>query len=366
MQNNFELLPTDYRAFYGASKAELGYGNKVVDGRFIEHVAPNGQLLGIYETKSKTGDDAQSDRTIIMPASHDYRIEPNWMTRADIIASSANARVILVDMPGTTGLLHQKEGDDWEVYQSAEPLDGAKQTPRQLQSALKGDFTPHAEVQLGSIIETVGLSENEEIILLGESMGAAVVTDMLAVADQYGLSVNEVILYETVNPFKGYRPTVPLHLMKVLSTTEINRRSDYIAENSAIGHRSTSFEMDATNPWQKKLDSARKTLSQQAIAAGVNGLGMANGIQSRLFDTLKYIPKNNQPLLTMVRGNESTATNAKDYEALHDALQEAGMDTRMYSITDAGSDFRRPMGHSLTFSLARQKQVADTLFSQEN
>ena len=365
MQNNFELLPTDYRNFYGTTKAELGYGSEAVDSRFIENVAPNGQLLGIYETKPKTEGESQPDRTIIMPASHDYRIEPNWMTRADIVASSANARVILVDMPGTTGLLHQKDIDEWEVYQSANRLDGAAQTPHQIQSALKGDFTPHAEIQLGSIIETVGLSEDEEIILLGESMGAAVVTDMLAVAHQQGLSISEVIYYELVNPFKGYRPAVPLRLMKVLPAVENNRRTEYISENSAIGHRSTAFEMDKTNPWQATLDKARKTLGQQAIAAGVNGLGMAMGIQSRLLTNLKHIPKSEQPTFTMVRGNESLATSDKEYEVLHEALKEVGMDVKMYSVTDANGEYKRPMGHSHTFSLGRQKEVADTLFSNK-
>ena len=365
MQNNFELLPTDYRDFNGVTKAELGYGKEAVDSRFIENIAPDGQLLGIYETKPKTEGESQTNRTIIMPASHDYRIEPNWMTRADIIASSANARVILVDMPGTTGLLHQKEGDDWEVYQSADRLEGAMQTPRQLQSALKGDFTPHAEVQLGSIIETVGLSEDEEIILLGESMGAAVVTDMLAVANEQGLSVSEVIYYELVNPFKGYRPNVPLRLMKVLPAEENNRRTHYIEENTIIGHPSTAFEMDTTNPWQATLDKARKTLSQQAIAAGVNGLGMAMGVQSRLLTNLKHVPKNELPKFTMVRGNESLATSDKEYEELHETLKEVGMDVRMYAVTDAEGGDQYPMGHSHTFSLARQKEVADTLFSNK-
>lgn len=359
MRNNFELLPTDFRLYDGATKAELGYGDEAVDSRFVENIAPNGQLLGIYETKPKT----ETDHTIIMPASHDYRIEPTIMKRADIIASSANARVILVDMPGTTGLLHDKGDGEWGVYESTKRLHGANQKPLQLTAALKGDFTLHSAMQLAAINETVGLSEAGKNTLLGESMGAAEVTAMIEVAQEYGISVEEVILYELVNPFKGYRPSVPVKLVKVLPSVENSRRNRYIDENDIIGHHATAFELE--NSYQAELDKARKkVIGQQGLAAAVNGLGMAMGIETRLMANLERLPKGERPEITMVRGNESLATNANDYHALQEALSTIGVSAKMYSVTDAYKT-PYPMGHSHSFSLSRQRQIADVLFSQK-
>jgi hypothetical protein len=361
----FQSLPTDYREYRGASKAELGYGEEAISARFFEYTAENGQLVGVYETKPLDNKSQSSpERTIIMPASHDYRIEPTWMKRADIIASSADARVVLVDMPGTTGLLQAKADNSWETYETTKRLKGARQTPLQAAKALAGDFRNHARVQLEAIAGTAGLTKEDEIILLGESMGAQVVTDMLALAEEKDLTVSQVVLYEAVNAFKGYDIKVPLRLMKVLATTEKDRRTHYIVENSLIGHPATAFEMDVADPFQKELDAARKTIGQQGIAAAVNGLGLGRGVNARLERTLLTVPKSNRPEVTLVKGAESLATLNEDYASLHEVLKQLGLKPQVFEVTD-DVDTPYPMGHSHLFSLARQKQVADKLFSQQ-
>jgi hypothetical protein len=361
----FTDIPTDYREYIGVSERELGYGEEAVSGRFIETIE-NGQCLGIYETlpKDAEGLPKKVEKTILVPASHDYRIEPSWMTRADIIASSADARVVLVDMPGATGLLNATEDGSWKVYESSEKLDGASQTPAQLANAFVGNFLPHAEVQLNAVEHTVGIDPTEELILLGESMGARIVVDMLEILRLRERAVSKVVLYEMVNAFKGYRPSLPFNLMKVLPGIENDRRTAMILENERIGHPLAAFEMNE-NPWQKELDSARKSLGQQALGAAANGLGMARGGAGRLMTTLRATFPTERPQITMVRGRESMATAPADYIGLEDALRSIGMKPDMYTVSDGaylethGEAF--PMGHSHNFSLARHRQVSDYL-----
>jgi hypothetical protein len=365
MTYSFELfkdIPTNYRDFKGASADELGYGENAVTSAFYEHIAENGQRLGIYTTQPNgTGDTL--GRTIIVPASHDYRIEPAWMTRADIIASSAQSRVILVDMPGTTGLLKADGSGGWDTYNSLEPVSGSAQTGAQLRKALVGDYSEHARVQLESIIQTVGIDLEDEIILLGESMGAPVATEMLALSEKLGLKVNELILYEAVNTHKGYRLDLPFRMMSILGGVEKNRRAHYIQENIEIGHPSTAFEMNEQFPFQAELDRARKSLGQQAIAAGINGVGLAMGMNTRLKNTLKTIAPSDRPDVTLVRGRESLATTRDGYESLYAVLSSLGMEPRVHEVTDAATN-KYPIGHAHVFSLARQRQIADTLFKR--
>ena len=356
---SFETIDTDYLEYKGATALELGFGPDAVKGEYFEHINDNGQRLGIYESRPKgpNGELLLTDRTIIIPASHDYRLEPLWMTRGDEIASSAQARVILVETPGTVGLLHATENGGWEVYPDKKRLKGAFQTLPQAFGAMHGDFTEHSKVKIDAIELTVGLDINERITILGESLGASSCY-LLEELYKRGYNVEEVILYEDVSPGRGYDITVPIKMLGALKKENV-RRNDYFEENNAIGHEIKAFELVSAE--QKKLDSARKGITQQAFASIVNGAGVGQG-RIGLLDKVVFslIPRDEQPRYTLVRGEQSLATHQADYQDLANFIAERNGMPRLFNVRDVGSGI--PIGHFHSVSLARQKQVADKLF----
>jgi hypothetical protein len=352
-----ETIVTEPLEYQGASSTELGYGAELVRRHFAEYEATNGQRIGVYATQPLDSN-GQHRETVIMPASHDYRIEPLWMMRADIIASATQKRVVLVDTPGTVGLLEPQGEGRWEVYTDTKRLTGDQQTLVQATHALAGIFRPHVATQLDAIEHTVGLPKDEHLSLLGESMGAPVVVDMLAEVRSRGLQVEAVTLYEAVNLFHGHSLGVPARLARVLRGIENDRRNHYFLENELIGHPITAFELVSEE--QKKLDDARKSLGQQAAASLINGIGMARGLNGRLMNILRDIPLTQRPEIKLIRGQDSLASKADDYLSFADELRGKGMAPRVFEVADAQADY--PIGHSHTVSLARQRQIADFLF----
>lgn len=364
---NIKTNPYDFK---GATRAELGYGPEVTTGAYYDYEAKNGQRIGIYGTQpiaygELTGEHTQPGTTIIVPASHEYRFESeNLQKQLEQIATENDALVVFVDTPGTTGLYRSDNGRP-VVHETTDSLVGSRQTARQRVAALQGDFRQHATVQLEAVEATFGLDTKTRYILRGESMGAAVVTDMLGLMYERGLSVDEVQMHEMVNAFQGTRPKLPLQLMKVLPGVENDRRNLYIAENTAIGHPSTAFELsgatDDERAYRKSLDDARKSpLHQQGADGVLNGLGMSKGRFDALERSLHTVTPHEWPLLTMVRGNESLATSADDYRHFTQRLRLAGAAVRLISVSD-GSNLEVPIGHSHTFSLGRGKKIYEEL-----
>lgn len=364
------IIKTNPYDFEGATKAELGYGPEVTTGAYYDYEAKNGQHLGVYGTQpvaygELTGEHIRPRTTMIVPASHEYRFESeNLQKQLEQLATENDALVVFVDTPGTTGLYRSENGQP-VVHETTEPLHGVGQTAHQRLAALHGDFRQHAAVQLEAVDALFGLGQNTRYIIRGESMGAAVATDMLGLMHERGLFVDEVQMHEMVNAFQGKRPTLPLQLMKVLPRVENDRRNLYIAENTAIGHPSTAFELsgatDEARAQRKSLDDARKSpLKQQGADGMINGLGMSKGRFDALKRSLNIVAPHEWPLLTMIRGNESLATNAEDYRHFVRQLRIAGAAVRSIAVVD-GSDLEIPMGHSHTFSLGRGKKIYEEL-----
>lgn len=350
-----ETIATDPFVFEGVSLAELGYDPALLDQTYTECKSPETrQRLGIYVTQPKHENGERPNTTFIMQASHDYRLEPLWMRRMDILASRASARVIGVETPGTVGLLHTEDDGSWQVYNDTAKLDGVGQTGLQLLGAARGDFRRHADVQLQAMTDVAGLDASDRIILLGESMGATLAVDSLEAMKKQGLTVSDVILYEMVNTFKGYDIASPFRLMKVLPTTENDRRNQYFAENEAIGRPMVAFEMVSSE--QKALDDARKSVGQQGIASALDGLGMARGKVAALKKGLEMYGKH-VPKMTLVRGADSLATHRSDYENLVDVLRDMGADVTMHEVIDARGE--QAIGHSHLVSLGRMALVSD-------
>lgn len=346
-------LPTEYRQFKGVTAAELGYDTQFLDTHYYEWESQAGQRLGVYSAEPTAGADV-SRPTIIMPASHDYRLEPLWMRRMDILAKRANAKVVGVEAPGTVGLLQASEQGEWTVYDDHAPLSGARQTPAQLAAALRGDFSRHVDTQLQAVAETVGLTPSERIALFGESMGAAFAIDALRISRERQLNISDVILYESVNTFSGRKPLRPLQLAKVLPATENDRRNQYFEENEVIGHPMVAFEM--ASPEQAALDAARKSIGQQGVVSAAYGLGLATGRFDVLRQGMVLYP---DARVDLVRGADSLATQRGEYEALTDALTADGVEAAAFEVTDARGE--QAIGHAHLVSLGRMALVADWL-----
>jgi hypothetical protein len=353
-----QLIETDPYLFTGVSAAELGYDPASLDQRYVEWISNStGQRVGVYVTQPRMEREQKPESTIIMQAPHDYRIERLLQCRMDILASRTKSRVIGVETPGTVGLLRE-DGDTGTVYDTLEALPGAGQTPMQLLGAARGDFRRHAETQLQAITDVAGLNESDRVILLGESMGAALAVDILGIARQRGLNVTDVVLYEMVNTFKGYSISSPLRLMKILPSIENDRRNQYFEENDRIGHPMVAFEM--VSDTQNALDIARKSIGQQGVASAMNGLGMARGKMNVLKRGLEFYG-GNMPDVTLVRGADSLASHHSDYETLTEMLQSIGAHVTMYEVLDTRGE--QEIGHSHLVSLGRMALVSDELNS---
>lgn len=345
---------TDPYEYTGATDAQIGYGKDAVESDFLEYRSKDGQLLNLYKTRPLGMEEDESLSTVIMPASHDYRLEPLWMKRADILASNLGVEVVAVDTPGTVGLLKPDGVGGYEAYDETTRLDGASQTMGQLVSALSGNFTPHAKLQLEAVSAVTDLDKSKDIYLFGESMGASVSVDMMKLAQEAGLPVTAVVLYEMVNIFKKYDPSKPLGLMKTLPGIENDRRNIYLNENKDIGHPQLAFEM--TSERNARLDKARKGMGQQGVASAVNGLGMAKG---RLDDIIDNSIVSGVDEVHLFRGAQSNASLRKDYDLALDAMRWAGVDVYAHDVYDRAGSV--DMGHSHLVSLGRQADVASYL-----
>lgn len=282
------------------------------------------------------------------------------MARLQQLATAYDARVIGVETVGTVGLMQAGPDGLAEVRTVTDRLDGDRQTLQQLKGALRGDFRLHAARQLEAVEGTIGIDADARYMIFGESMGAAVATDMLGLMKERGYAVDEVVLYEMVNAYTGVQPLLPIRLMGILPHEENKRRNQYIQENTDIGHPMTAFEL--VNNTQKLLDVKRKSLRQQGRAGIVNGLGMAKGRGAALQTSLDYFEKQEAPLITMVRGRESLATNDQEYRQFASKLLLGGYAVRMFDIANgAASRANTQIGHSHLFSLGRGKDVYDTL-----
>lgn len=356
MSTKFDRIGTDPYEYTGTSAAEIGYGDSRLSRSYDEwRDEKTGRRIGVYETKPNDVDSLEN--TIIMQASHDYRLEPLWLAQMDIIASRTKSRVIGVEMPGTVGLLEAQSEGKWEAYRDTTRLKGATQSFRQAMGALRGDFSSHAEMQFRAIEQTVGLDDSTRIILFGRSMGATEVIDSLDYLREHGKNVSDVVLHEIVNGFPGYKLSSPLYLAKILPSTENDRRQAYFDENTQIGHPMRAFE--ETSDHAQQLDSARKSLSQQAIWAAVNGIGMAQGKQEKLVRLMQSYGRDNAPRVSIFRGQESLAAHQKDNIGLCFALADVAIDVSLTQVYDKRGE--QAIGHSHLDSFGRAVDVVDIL-----
>lgn len=349
------IRASEYRDFMGATNAELGTSSEVVHSRLYDYRTEANQQIGIFVAEPLK----HNGSTIIMPAQHEYRNEPLVMQRAQIMAHHTGGRVALVEMPGTVGLVHPYNNDPrgYDIYSSTEKLEGAQQTPSQLISAARGDFSEHAGLQLDAVTKVLSLQEADPLILFGESMGAATATEMVRHIGQRGLALDAIVLHEVVNP--STKRSIPwlFPLLKNLGGTESQLRNDYFQENEEIGHPIVAFEQSSKA--NKRLDDARKSITQQAFGGIANGLGMRSGVEPKLLTALKGFGAKTTPSVLLTRGYDSAVTNDQEYAEFTNGLADNGIVVDVAHYKDALEQQR--LGHFFLFSLGRQAAFAQNL-----
>lgn len=352
-----EIVTNNPREFIGASDAELGTDRDLLTSRYREwQDKENGQRLGLFivEPKRELSGGAP-ETTVIMPAQHDYRIDPLWQERARILASKLDARIICAETPGVVGLL-EEDGADGVPYETLEPLDGQKQTKEQRVGALTGDFTPLAKTQVEAISDILhedgdSLEAAGRVVLLGQSMGAAMSVDMIKELQKRGVNLTDVIAFEMVNTHKSrVNPVGMLQIAKNLGGIEAARRDTMIAENEIIGRGDmTAFERISERT--AAIDKYRK--GQQAMSVAGGAIALMNSDVGSLIKTLDSYGKSKRPNIQLVRGRESTVAKQDDYNRLENALQSIGANVQQFTIIGDEA-----MGHHVSDSLVRQHGIA--------
>ena len=349
MSSKENLARSDYREYIGATQDELGYGDSVVTS-LSDYIADNGQHVGVYVAEPRRKTD---EGVVVMPQMHDYRNEPLSMVRAQIMAHKIGRKVALVETPGTVGLMKVERDGSYATHDLTLPLDGSRQTADQLLKASKGDFSPHAEIQLDAVVDTLGITESTPITLYGESMGAVTASHMIGHIAGRKLLLDNVILHESVNPTGNHGLLWLVSLLRNLSGVESIRRDHYFVENEEIGHPFRAFEqVSATN---KSLDDARKSFKQQGLGSIVNGIGMRVGLEKTLLNNLDHYGLRRAPRILLTRGDNSTVSDSKGYEQLTDELKDDGIFVENAHFKDKGET---PVGHFFLMSLGRQANYA--------
>lgn len=188
-------------------------------------------------------------------------------------------------------------------------------------------------------------------------MGAPVSAALAHHIGERGLQLNTLVLHEAVNTFKNKNPLWLVSLLKNLGGIESDRRNEYFAENAWIDHPIAAFEQQSDA--QKRLDSARKSLTQQAFSGLANGVGMRTGLEISLADTLTAFGKSNQPNVLLSKGIDSTVANMSDYAGLSEYLGENGINSTTWEFSDMAE--KQPIGHFFLMSLGRQAVQARQL-----
>lgn len=344
---------SDYREYLGASDAELGFGSEKVTSRVIDYKTDTGQQIGVFVTEPIDG----FDSTTIMPEQHDYRNEPLVMRRAEIIASQTHSRVVVVETPGTVGLVYPDDSPQgYGIYSSTRKIEGGGPTKAQLVAAVKGDFSEHASLQLDAVVDTLNVNQSDRLVLFGESMGAVASSEMVRTIGERGLQLNTLILHEVVNPSQDNSFPWLVSLLTKLSGVESERRNRYFDENTRIGHPIKAFEQ--TSKANQRLDSARKSFKQQGFASIANGIGMRTGIEPKLLASLKRFGST-APHIVLSHGSDSTVASAAEYETLSSALKDQGQNVISWEFIDKME--QQEVGHFFLMSLGRQAAYAEAI-----
>ncbi len=349
-----DVAQVGYMEWEGTSAGELGYGDDVQQTDHRYH-AENDQIFNLFEADARR---SESDPTIIVPASHKYRIDDLLRRRMSIFAHHTNSQVIAVETPGMT--MNQSDFDA-DVYSKVH-TDGAFMTPAQKLASLIGDFSDIADTQIEAINEVIGFHKGQEVQIFGESMGvvlAAFAWRGLRRA-QLGVSVSRLGLFEPVNAL-GFRTPVHQALMiRDLVKHEVpNIRNNYFPENDEIGHGDVGAFEDSSD---RAAQISRVLNRQQRLNGFLTGFALKRSLAALVVDGLKETADYGEGLrdtaITLWRATHSTVSRATDVDKAGEAIQDAGGDVRVVELVEGKSDRTKVVAHHTNNSLGRQASFA--------
>lgn len=366
--SRFKQVPLDYLKWQGSSADELGYavrkgeyedilygGNGLVSERHLVQVPSTQQWVNVFSSDGRPLDSEgeRSGPTILKFQSHNYRIDELSERKTQIHAHQMGARVLDIELPGVV-----------MDYHTPDSTRGGYMTPVQFVQAFSGNFDSLSLAQLQAADSLVDFKDRDEVQLYGESLGAYSAV-ALARALAHGrfnktLYVSDMTLVEPVNA-AGNRSIIDQLKLATerLAKTEHQRRLVYLAENTAIGHPTTMFEM--LNDRAAIVDRKLKARIGQNLAATASGAGLRKGLEGALYGALQNTspdgPRLHEANITFMRGRESTVTMRDDMDELAEAAYAKGTSVRLVELSSPDG-IEMPAGHSQLDSLGRMAEAA--------
>ncbi|WP_369371746.1 hypothetical protein AB1046_00080 [Promicromonospora sp. Populi] len=327
---------------------DVDFEGDVVEGRREElmHAAnftvrrwasgtPDGMNVAIIEPVSNRHDDI-----VIMPASHDYRIDRLLLHRLQLLAAVLQRRVVTVESPGITM--------DFVDPRATRP---AALDPHMIRSLHRGDFTPLAAMQWNAVKEVLGYTP-AAVRLVGESLGAQFSMSMLPAIDSPVLSVD---LVEAVNPNGLAALELARHGWH-LRRGEESLRMQYVDLNAMRGWPViTSFER--SSPENASIDRELKSWRLQGRAAFAMAWGLRSGIVGTLRATVAAGAEPGD--LGLWRMRDSRVSSMDSSRLLLDELERAGWSTRGFNV--GAKLFPLPLGHHALTSFDLMVAFGDAL-----
>lgn len=156
---------------------------------------------------------AEPKQTILVPpAWSDYAGRPFHEHRLALMAQTAEAQVVAIDIPGMGDPApHYRNIEDIETYLDISIGDGAIDytksndllTDRQLKElSLRGDFGLLGKNAIDAILDSefvdLAILENDPLVLYGYSMGGAMVGALYESLQAEGIAVTDIVLWEAI------------------------------------------------------------------------------------------------------------------------------------------------------------------------
>jgi hypothetical protein len=306
-----EIIELGVRQWENVSDDELGLTSPGLKFERTRHPNNKGQQFTILDIDARNG---KPGPVILVSASFDFRDQPLSEAQMKILAVHSRARVMWSEVPGITIDL-----DD--------PMHtrGDFQTLPQTVLAFSGNFDLLAAEQLKAFYEVGELENEEDIQLVGKSLGAYEAVAMARVNAQgklfkHALNITRIDLQEPVNAHGNYKIDRQVKLLLDLAKIEDRRRELYLDDNTRIGHEMKAFEKynDATK------DQDKYVKRRQILATYATGAGLRKGLDRAAIDALEASPDLRGALFSLSHAGQSFVSFDKDIESAAHVIRENG------------------------------------------
>lgn len=220
-----------------------------------------GQIVRVVEIDARPDTDTGYEHTIIWPAAFQARAELTNIQRLRVLAEQLMAKVLYVETPGVS-----------VDMQALQETTGARATLRQVSAALRGDFRPHAAVQLQALHKAVPFKDGEQLHILGYSMGTplAVFLAQQLGGQPFGADITpQIARLDLIDPVND-QPWQMHQLLKAIRQ-EGAVTLPYIEENKALHLEPNPYDLktEAEARAVRKLLERQQALGIYSVAAGL-------------------------------------------------------------------------------------------------